>query len=35
VMRWEKFVGQEATLVSTGQTFAEVKAQREAAAEAA
>jgi DNA modification methylase len=35
VLRWEKFAGKEATLEATGQTFAEVQAEREAEVEAA
>lgn len=31
VKRWQDFTGQEATLEATGQTFAELSAEREAA----
>lgn len=35
VIRWEEFTGRKATLASSGKTFAEVKAEREAEAAAA
>ena len=31
IKRWQNFTGQQATLQSTGQTYDELKAQREAA----
>jgi len=31
IQRWQDFTGQQATLEATGQTYAEIKAEREAA----